>query len=124
MRRALLVAVVALAVPAVALASGWRIIGQGKASGKFTVGAASGTAIKPTAIQMKVTATPNIRTIAGYSIQCREGSKKKKGSGKAGGRTPITKAVVMPLAHPDSCVVVASATLATTTKMTVTILAR
>jgi hypothetical protein len=124
MRRALLVAVVALAVPAVALASGWRIIGQGKASGKFTVAAASGTAIKPTAIQMKVTATPNIRTIAGYSIQCRKGSKKKKGSGKASGRTPITKAVVMPLAHPDSCVVVASATLATRTKMTVTILAR
>jgi len=124
MRRAVLVAVVALVVPAVALASGWRVIGQGKASGKFTVAAASGTAIKPVAIQMKVTASPNIRTIAGYSLQCRKGSQRKKGIGKAGGRTPIVKAVVLPITHPDTCVVVASATLGTTTKLTVTILAR
>ncbi|HMI29032.1 MAG TPA: hypothetical protein VK490_04945 [Gaiellaceae bacterium] len=62
--------------------------------------------------------------MAGYSIQCRRGAKRKKGSGKASGRTPIVKAVVLPMAHPDSCEVVASATLAATTKMTVTILAR
>jgi hypothetical protein len=124
MRRILVVAVIALIVPAVALASGWRIIGQGKASGKYTVAAASGTAIKPTAIQMKVTASPNIRTVGGYSIQCRKGAQKKKGVGKATGMTPITKPVVLPIAHPDRCVVVASATLASTTKMTVTILAR
>jgi hypothetical protein len=80
--------------------------------------------MRPTEIQMKVTASPNIRTVAGYSIQCRKGAKRKKGSGKANGRTPITKAVVLPIAHPDSCEVVASATLAATTKMTVTILAR
>ena len=59
MRRILSVAVVALLVPAVALASGWKIIGQGKANGKYTVAAASGTAIRPSAIQMKVTASPN-----------------------------------------------------------------
>ena len=124
MRRILAVAVVALLIPAVALATGWKIIGQGVARGKFTVAAASGTAIRPTAIQMKVTASPNIRTAAGYSIQCRKGSRKKKGTGKAAGMTPITKAVTLPMAHPDSCVVVASATLASTTKMTVTIRAR
>ena len=115
---------VALVVPAVALASGWKIIGQGKASGKYTVAAASGTAIRPAAIQMKVTASPNLRTVSGYSIQCRKGSKKRRGTGKATGRTPITKAVALPIAHPDSCAVVASATLAATTKMTVTIVAR
>jgi len=124
MRRFLVVAAVVLAAPAVALASGWHIIGQGKASGRFTVAAASGTAMRPTAIEMKVTASPNIRTAAGYSIQCRTGAVKKKGIGKANGRTPITKAVTLPLAHPAVCVVVASATLPTTTKMTVTILAR
>ena len=124
MRRILAVAVAALLVPAVALAAGWKIIGQGKANGKFTVAAASGTAIRPTAIQMKVTASPNIRTAAGYSIQCRKGSRKKKGTGKATGMTPITKAVTLPLAHPARCVVVASATLPSTTKMTVTIFAR
>ena len=124
MRRSLVVAVAALVVPAVALASGWRIIGQGKASGKYTVAAASGTAIKPAAIRLKVTASPNIRTVGGYSIQCRKGAKKKKGTGKANGLTPVTKAVVLPIASPDSCVVVASATLGSTTKMTVTILSR
>jgi hypothetical protein len=124
MGRILAVVVVTLLVPAAALATGWKIIGQGKANGKFTVAAASGTAIRPAAIQMKVTASPNIRTAAGYSIQCRKGSRKKKGTGKATGTTPITKTVTLPLAHPDSCVVVASATLAATTKMTVTIRAR
>ena len=124
MGRVLAVALVALIVPAVALASAWRIIGQGKASGRFTVAAASGVAMKPIAIRLKVTASPSIRTVAGYSIQCRKGAKRKKGAGKANGRTPIIKAVVLPMAHPDSCVVVASATLASTTKMTVTILAR
>jgi len=89
----LAVAVVALLIPGVALATGWKIIGQGVARGKFTVAAASGTAIRPTAVQMKVTASPNIRTAAGYSIQCRKGSRKKKGTGKAAGMTPITKAV-------------------------------
>ena len=87
MRRILAVAVVAFLIPAVALATGWKIIGQGKANGKFTVAAASGTAIKPTAIQMKVTASPKIRTVAGYSIQCRKGSRKKKGTGKDRGIT-------------------------------------
>ena len=124
MGRVLAVALVALLVPAVAFASAWRIIGQGKASGRFTIAAASGVAMRPTAIRMKVTASPRIRTVAGYSIQCSKGARKKKGSGKATGRTPITKALVLPMAHPDSCLVVASATLASTTKMTVTILAR
>ena len=110
---------------AVALASGgWTIIGQGKASGKFMVAAASGTAIKPAEIRMKVTALPNIRTVAGYSIQCRKGSHRKRGVGKATGRTPIIKDIALPIVHPDVCVVVASATLPTATKMTVTILAR
>jgi hypothetical protein len=124
MRRAVLVAVAALVVPAVAVASGWRIIAQGKAVGELTVVGASGTAIRPAAIRLKVTASPNIRTIAVYSIQCRKGSRKKRDTGKAHGRTPITTNVVLPIARPDSCVVVASATLATTTRMTITILAR
>jgi hypothetical protein len=114
----------ALVLPTVAVASSWHIIAQGKASGRFTVAAASGTAIRPTAIQLKVRASPNIRTVAGYSIQCRKGRTKKKGIGKAIGLTPITKAVTLPIAHPDLCIVVASATLASTTKLTVTILAR
>jgi hypothetical protein len=124
MGRVLAAALIALIVPAVALASAWRIIGQGKASGRFTVAAASGVAMRPTAIRMKVTASPSIRTVAGYSVQCRRGARRKKGSGKATGRTPITKALALPMAHPDSCLVVASATLASTTRMTVTILAR
>jgi hypothetical protein len=124
MGRAVGVALVALLLPAVALASGWKIIAQGKASGRFTVAAASGVAMKPTAIRLKVTASPNIRTVAGYVIQCRKGSRKKRGVGKANGRTPISKVVVLPMAHPDSCTVVASATLAATTRMTVTVLAR
>ena len=124
MGRAFAVALVALLVPAVALASAWKVIAQGKASGRFTVAAASGVAMKPTALRLKVTASPNIRTVAGYSILCRKGSRKKKGAGKANGRTPISKAVILPLAHPDSCTVVASATLAAPTKMTITVLAR
>lgn len=124
MKRVLATAVVSLALPAVALASGWHIIGQGKANGSFTVAAASGTAIRPTAVQMKVTASPNIRTVAGYTIHCRKGSAKKKGAAKVSGRTPIVKAVTLPMAHPNVCVVVASATLPTQTKMTVTIRAR
>lgn len=114
----------ALFVPAVALASGWRIIGQGKASGRLTIAAASGVAMRPTAIELKVTASPNIRTVAGYSIQCRKGSRKKRGAGKATARTPIVKAVPLPITHPAICSVVASATLPATTKLTVTILAR
>ena len=124
MSRVAALLVAGLLVPTVALAANWRIIAQGKASGRFTVAAASGTAMRPTAIQMKVTASPNIRTVAVYSIQCRKGRKKGRGTGKAIGRTPITKAVRLPLAQPASCVVVASATLPTTTKMTVTIRAR
>lgn len=124
MSRLLLAAGAALAFPALALGSSWHIIAQGKASGKFTVAAASGTAIRPTAIQLKVRASPDIRTVAGYSIQCRKGRTKKKGIGKATGRTPITKAVALPIAHPDLCIVVGSATLTAKTKLTVTILAR
>jgi hypothetical protein len=124
MRRLAAGACLALVVPAAAVASGWKIIAQGKASGKFTVAAASGVAMRPTAIEMKVRASPNVRTVAGYSIQCRKGSRKKKGSWKAMARTPITKTVTLPIAHPASCAVVASATLPATTKMTVTILAR
>jgi hypothetical protein len=107
-----------------ALVSSWHVIGQGQAVGKHTIAAASGTAIRPTAIRMRVTASPNIRTVAGYSIQCRKGRAKKKAIGKATGRTPIIKAVTLPIAHPDLCLVVASATLARSTKLTVTILAR
>jgi hypothetical protein len=124
MSRLLLAAGTALAFPALALGSSWHIIAQGKASGRFTVAAASGTAIRPTAIQLKVRASPNIRTVAGYSIQCRKGRTKKKGIGKATGRTPITEAVALPIAHPGLCIVVASATLAAKTKLTVTIFAR
>jgi hypothetical protein len=124
MGRAFAVALVALLVPTAALASAWKVIAQGKASGRFTVAAASGVAMKPTALRLKVTASPNIRTVAGYSIRCRKGSRKKKGVGKANGRTPISKAVILPLAHPDSCTIVASATLAATTKLTITVLAR
>jgi hypothetical protein len=125
MRRVLTVlAVVALLLPAVALAASWRIIAQGQASGKLTVAAASGTAMRPAAIQLKVKASPNLRTVAGYSIQCRKGAKKRRGSGKVSGRTPLTEAVTLPMAHPDMCVVVASATLATTTRLTITIRAR
>ena len=113
-----------LLLPAAALAANWRIIAQGKATGKFTVAAASGTAMRPTAIQLKVTASPNIRTVAGYSIQCRKGHKKSRGTGEVIARTPITKAVRLPLAQPASCVVVARATLPTTTKLTVTIRGR
>jgi hypothetical protein len=114
----------ALFVPAVALASGWRIIGQGKASGTLTIAAASGVAMRPTAIEMKVTASPNIRTVAGYSIRCRKGSRKGRGTGTTQTRTPIVKAVPLPITHPATCSVVASATLPTTTRLTVTILAR
>lgn len=115
---------VALVVPAVAFASGWRIIGQGKASGQYTVAAASGVAMRPTAIEMKVTASPNIKTVARYSIHCRKGPRKGKGSGTANRSTPVVRAVPLPIAHPASCSVVASATLPTSTKLTVTILAR
>ena len=124
MRRLAAAVVVGLLVPSVALAASWRIIAQGKASGKFTVAAASGTAMKPTAIQMKVTASPNIRTVAGYSIHCRKGARKGRGTGSVIGRTPIVKAVKLPLAQPASCVVVASATLPTTTRLTVTLRTR
>jgi hypothetical protein len=122
--RRLPILLAALLVPAVALASTWHIIGQGVASGKFTVAAASATAIRPAAIELKVSAKPNVRTVARYSIQCRKRSVRKKAAAKVSGRTPITKAVTLPMAHPAVCVVVASATLASQTKITVTILAR
>ena len=107
-----------------ALVSSWHVIGQGQAVGKNTIAAASGTAIRPAAIRMKVTASTNIRTVARYSIQCRKGRVRKKGAGKVTGRTPISKAVTLPLEHPSVCIVVASATLPSKTKLTVTILAR
>jgi hypothetical protein len=113
-----------LALSVVTFASGWHIIGQGIASGSFTIAAASGTAIRPTAIRMKVTASPNIRTVAGYSIQCRRGTTRKKAKGTVTGLTPITKAIPLPLAHPARCVVVANATLTSKTSLTVTILSR
>ena len=102
----------------------WHIIGQGVASGKFTIAAASGTAIRPTAIELKVHAKPSIRTAVSYSIQCRKGRRRKKAAGKAAGRTPLTKAVMLPMVHPGICLVVASATLASKTTLTITILAR
>jgi hypothetical protein len=113
-----------LLVPAVALVSGWHIIGQGIASGNLTIAAASGTAIKPTAIRLKVTAAPDVRTVALYSLRCRKGSRKRKAAGKVTARTPITKSIPLPMAHPAICVVAASATLRSRTKLTVTIQAR
>jgi hypothetical protein len=73
---------------------------------------------------MKVTASPTVRAAGRYTIQCRKGSVRKKGAGKTSGRTPIVKAVTLPLAHPSVCLVVASATSASRTRLTVTILAR
>lgn len=113
-----------LLVPAVALATGWHVIGQGIATGNLTVAAASATAVRPAAIRMKVTASPSVRTVAKYSIHCRKGSRKGTGAGKTIGRTPIRRAIALPLAHPAVCTVVASATLPSPTKLTVTILAR
>jgi hypothetical protein len=73
---------------------------------------------------MKVTASPNIRTVARYSIQCRKGRHKKRATGKTTARTPFAKAIMLPLARPDVCVVTASATLPSRTRLTVTIQAR
>jgi hypothetical protein len=113
-----------LLVPAVALTTGWHVIGQGIATGHLTIAAASATAVRPAAIRMRVTASPSVRTVAKYSIHCRKGPRKGKGAGRAIGRTPITQAIALPFAHPAVCTVVASATLPSTTKLTVTILAR
>ena len=113
-----------LAVSAVALASGWHIIGQGVATGKLTVAAASGTAIRPTAIELKVHAKPSVRSVANWSIHCRKGRRRKNAAGKTTLTTPFTKAVPLPLVRPDLCLVVASATLPAKTTLTVTILAR
>ena len=96
----------------------WHIIGQGIASGKLTIAAASGTAIRPAAIELKIHAKPSVRTVASYSIRCRKGSRKRNGAGKARGRTPFTKAVPLPMAHPDICLVAASATLASKATLT------
>jgi hypothetical protein len=125
MRRVVALVVAAMLVPAVALAAAnWRIIAQGKASEQLTVATASGTAMRPAAIQLRVTASPNIRTVARYTIRCRKGSSKGKGAGKVTSRTPVAKAVVLPMARPGSCVVVASATLPVPAKLTLTIRAR
>jgi hypothetical protein len=122
--RPLTVLLVALVVPAVALASGWRIVGQGKASGSFTEAAASASVKHPAALEFKVTASPNIHTDASYTIQCTKGSAKGHGKGSFSLRTPFTKPIKLPLVRPDKCLVVADATLPHTTRMTVTILAR
>jgi hypothetical protein len=121
---AVLLASLASAQLATAGGTGWHIVGQGEASGRFTVAASSATVARPHALRMTITAKPNINTDAGYALQCRTGSRHAEKRVEFTARTPIARQIPLPFKLPNQCIVVANGTLPEKTAMTVTIYAR
>jgi Ricin-type beta-trefoil lectin domain len=100
------------AVLAGAAVAGASVIGSCSSQGEFAICATNGTAAKPVAITMTVTASPNQVIDGTWSMGCSKGLSAAGSSGSFAAKTPVTRTMTLPFPHPDSCDVTAGAGLA------------
>jgi hypothetical protein len=85
----------------------WRVIGSQRGSGDYAIVDAIGTADHPTAVGVRVFATPNQAVEGAWHTECSKGlDTGKTKSGRLDGTTPFLRVLRMPMAHPDNCSVI------------------
>jgi hypothetical protein len=103
--------------------TGWQVVSKRTASGT-KLGLAGGTTLRPGAVEVKVEATPNVKTQISYSIDCDRGLHATPATVIADRSTPITATIPLPNANASSCFVSATASKSGSADMTITVLAR
>lgn len=93
-------------------AAGLRLIGQQSASGDFAIAFASGTASRPSAIYVRVIATPRQTVSVNWNMICSRGTGAGSKEGSYNTSDTGLRRLRMPTAHPDSCTVAAGGSLA------------
>lgn len=90
-----------------ATAASAATIGKCSSQGEFALCTASGTANNPVILTVTVTASPNQTIDANWNMVCSKGSSAAGSSGSFKAKTPVTRKMPFPFAHPDSCDVAA-----------------
>jgi hypothetical protein len=121
---ALTLALLVLAGAAAAATNAERVIGRKTTSGDFAVAAASGSALKPVAIRVRVVSTPAQPVQVSWKTVCKKGARSATKRGGYRATTPVVRPVVFAMLKPDRCSVSASAQLEQQGMVTVTLLAR
>jgi hypothetical protein len=128
-KRVRLLAVVALLAGGLMMAetvgasqSALRVIGGKSASGDFAIAFASGRAVKPTALYMRVLGRPNQGVNANWTMVCSKGTGAGSKSGRFSVTTPVTRRLRMPMTRPSDCVVSGGAQLRRSGRVTVLLL--
>ena len=101
----------ALTPASAAPAAGPDHAGYCSASGDYAICAASGTAYRPSIINVHVYATPNQKVDVYWNMVCSKGEGAGSSSGHFSGVTPLSHRAPHPYAQPDNCIVAASAGL-------------
>ncbi|HEX9235340.1 MAG TPA: hypothetical protein VF972_03575, partial [Actinomycetota bacterium] len=104
--------------------TGAKVLGTQSATGKQASTYTYGTANHPTAIWVKVTASPDQNVYGGWTLVCQKGSEQKPGERNFAGPTPFIQQIPFPVPDPDTCTVAAEAALDGTGTITVTLLVK
>ena len=120
----LTLALLALAGVATAATDAERVIGRKSTSGDFAVVAASGSAVRPTALRVRVTAAPAQAVQVTWKVVCKKGARSATKRSQYRATAPVARLAGFPMLKPDRCSLSASAQLEQQGMITVTLLAR
>ena len=115
-------AVVAASASVANATSQLKVIGSGSGAGDYAVTAASGTANHPHVIYVRVTASPAQSVLVSWDLVCSKGFSAGSKSGQFNARTPVMRALKMPMNGVSSCIVSADAQLSGSGRLTVQVL--
>jgi hypothetical protein len=101
--------------------SGWDEVAKRESPGK-QLGAIAATVQAPRALQVKVEASPPVKSQISYSIDCANG--RHPATGVLPGTTPFTAEIPLPSATADSCTLNLTASKSRSADMTLTVLSR
>jgi hypothetical protein len=115
----------AASAPALASSAGHvHRVGSCTAQGDYAVCDASGSINHPRNIHIHVSASPDQHVSVYWDVTCSKGTGAGGKHGSFSGTTTLRRAVRMPYARPDSCVVSADAQLSSAGRLRVWITAR
>lgn len=98
-------AVVSVAVgTSAALAAPWKVVGAGSASGDYAIAVATAKTRSPSAVGLRLGATPNRQVTATWTLVCSEGTRVASTSGRFAAATPALRVLRLPMARPDTCI--------------------
>jgi hypothetical protein len=100
---------------------GWQVITRGQTISGTDPGYVSGTVGRPSEVEAKVEARPDVTSTTHYTITCGEDSWNRRGPRV---ETPQAVRVILPPGNPGPCIVKFGATKSAPAEMTVTILMR